>query len=121
MLCVYIYIYICIIYIYIYICFSVTVCFVHIYIYIHKHTVGFHNFNLRIFNLRVSNPNKLILDVFFDMMSDFNVPGSRPKQKHDEISEIDRVYIYIYIYIYMYISSVVTAIIWLLLRYYIII
>ena len=26
---------------------------------------------------------------FFDTMSDFNVPGSRPK-KHDEISEIDR-------------------------------
>ena len=26
--------------------------------------VGFHNFNLRIFNLRVSNPNKLIVDVF---------------------------------------------------------
>ena len=28
-------------------------------------TVGFHNFNLRILNLRVSNPNKLIVDVFF--------------------------------------------------------
>ena len=41
--------------------------------------VGFNNLNLRIFNLRVSNPNKLILDVFFDTMSDFNVPGSRPK------------------------------------------
>ena len=27
-------------------------------------TVGFHNFNLRTFNLRVSNPNKLIVDVF---------------------------------------------------------
>ena len=27
-------------------------------------TVGFHNLNLRIFNLRVSNPNKLIVDVF---------------------------------------------------------
>ena len=43
-------------------------------------TVGFHNFNLRIFNLRVSNPNKLIVDVVFDTMSDFNVPGSRPKK-----------------------------------------
>ena len=43
-------------------------------------TVGFHNFNLRIFNLRVSNPNKLIVDVFFDTMSDFSVPGSRPKK-----------------------------------------
>ena len=52
-------------------------------------TVGFHNFNLRIFDLRVSNPNKLIVDVFLDTMSDFNVPGSRP-EKHDEISEIDR-------------------------------
>ena len=41
-------------------------------------TVGFHNFNLRIFNLRVSNPNKFIVDVFVDTMSDFNVPGSRP-------------------------------------------
>ena len=57
-----------------------------IYIYIYDYsyqiysTVGFHNFNLRIFNLRVSNPNKLIVDVlFFDTMSDFNVPGSRPK------------------------------------------
>ena len=27
--------------------------------------------------------------MFFDTMSDFNVPGSRPK-KHNEISEIDR-------------------------------
>ena len=54
-------------------------------------TVGFHNFNLRTFNLKVSNPNKLIVDVFVDTMSDFNVPGSRPKKKHDETSEIDRV------------------------------
>ena len=51
-------------------------------------TVGFHNFNLRIVNLRVSNPNKLIVDVLFDTMSDLNVPGSRPK--NNEISEIDR-------------------------------
>ena len=27
-------------------------------------TPGFHNFNLRIFNLRVSNPHKLMVDVF---------------------------------------------------------
>ena len=33
-------------------------------------SVDFHNFNLRIFNLRVSNPNKLI-GCFFDTMSDF--------------------------------------------------
>ena len=60
--------------------------YIYIYIHIHLHiytfvisaivvttaahhhediiTVGFHNFNLRIFNLRVSNPNKLIVDVF---------------------------------------------------------
>ena len=43
-------------------------------------TVGFHNFNLRIFDLRVSNPNKLIVDVFVDTMSDFDVPGSRPEK-----------------------------------------
>ena len=43
-------------------------------------TVGFHNFNLRNFNLRVSNTNKLIVDVFVDTMSDFNVPGSRPRK-----------------------------------------
>ena len=42
--------------------------------------VGFHNFNLRIIYLSVSNPNKLIADVFFDTMSDFNVPGSRPEK-----------------------------------------
>ena len=46
-----------------------------------RFTVGFHNFNLRIFNLRISNPNKLIVYVFVDTMSDFNVPGSRPPKK----------------------------------------
>ena len=45
-----------------------------------SYTVGFHNFNLRIFDLRVSNPNKPIVDVLFDTMSDFNVPGSRPER-----------------------------------------
>ena len=30
----------------------------------HHITVGFHDFNLRIFNLRVSNPNTLIVDIF---------------------------------------------------------
>ena len=71
------------IYIYIYTCIhtrmSACICIhthtMHAYI----HTVGFHNFNLRSFNLRMSNPNKLIVDVFVDTMSDFNVPGSRPK------------------------------------------
>ena len=40
-------------------------------------TVGFHNFNLRIFNLRVSNPNNYFFH-FYDTISDFSVPGSRP-------------------------------------------
>ena len=64
------------IYIYIYSCMCMYSC-----IYLNtSSTVGFHNFNLRIFNLRVSNPNKLIVDVSFDTMSDFNVPGSRSKK-----------------------------------------
>ena len=97
------------IYIYIYIYISLSL-YIYIYIYIYTHdvpyplkaaealegvqgeqrpeeglggifgAVGFHNFNLRIFNLRVSNPNKLIVDVFFDTMSHFNVPGSRPNK-----------------------------------------
>ena len=51
--------------------------------------VGFHNFNLRIFNLRVSNPNKLIVDVFLTRCRISMCQGLGPK-KHDEISEIDR-------------------------------
>ena len=35
-----------------------------LHIVIARDTVGFHHFNLRIFNLRVSNPNKSIVDVF---------------------------------------------------------
>ena len=80
--------------------------YIHIYIYIHTHvyisaasarargrrgkagTVGFHNFNLRIFNLRVSNPNKLIVDVLTRCRISM-CQGLGPKQ-HDEISEIDR-------------------------------
>ena len=80
--CVYIYIYIhvyvTIIYIYMYIYIYIHIYVVSIYIRSHlwgvqllKHkerrrtnAVGFHNFNLRIFNLRVSNPSKLIVDVF---------------------------------------------------------
>ena len=53
------------------------------------HTVGFHNFNLRIFNLRVSNPNKLIVDVFLTRCRISMCQDLGPK-KHDEISEIDR-------------------------------
>ena len=42
-------------------------------------TVGFHNFNLRIFNLRVKS-EQIKCGCFFDAMSDFNVPGSRPNK-----------------------------------------
>ena len=51
-------------------------------------TVGFHNFNLRIFNLRVSNPNKLIVDVCLTRCRISMCQGLGPN-KHDEISEID--------------------------------
>ena len=73
--------------------------YVCIYIYIHicvctyfdtyACTVGFHNFNLRIFNLRVSNPNKLIVEVFLTRCRISMCQGLGPK-KHDVISEIDR-------------------------------
>ena len=52
-------------------------------------TVGFHNFNLRIFNLRVSNPNKLIVGVFLTRCQISNCQGLGRKNKL-EISEIDR-------------------------------
>ena len=42
-------------------------------------TVGFHNFNLRIFNLRVSNPNKLIVDVFLTRCRISMCQGLGPK------------------------------------------
>ena len=51
--------------------------------------VGFHNFNLRIFNLRVSNPNKFIVDVFLTRCRISMCQGLGPT-KHEEISEIDR-------------------------------
>ena len=51
-------------------------------------TPGFFNFNLRIFNLRVSNPNKLIVDDLFTRCRISMCQGLGPK-KHDEISEID--------------------------------
>ena len=57
--------------------------------YVHLITVGFHNFNLRIFNLRVSNPNKLILDICLTRCRISMCQGLGPK-KHDEISEVDR-------------------------------
>ena len=43
-------------------------------------TVGFHNFNLRIFNLRVSNPNKLIVDVFLTRRRISMCQGLGPKK-----------------------------------------
>ena len=52
-------------------------------------TVGFHNFNLRIFDLSLKS-EQINCGCFFDTMPDFNVFGSRLK-KHDEISEIDRI------------------------------
>ena len=82
-------------------------------------SVGLHKFNLRIFNLRVSNPNELIVYVFLTRCRISMCQGLGPK-KHDEISEIDRnlklqaprepaicIYIYklIYIYIYIYIHT----------------
>ena len=75
--------------------------YIYIYIYIRlgkqsktprsttSRAVGFHNFNLRIFNLRVSNPNKSIVDVFLTRCRISMRQGLGP-EKHDEISEIDR-------------------------------
>ena len=54
-----------------------------------RSSVGFHNYNLRIFNLRVSNPNKLIVDVLLTRCRISMCQGLGPR-KHDEISEIDR-------------------------------
>ena len=56
------------------------------------HTPGFHNFNLRIFNLRVSNPNKFIVDGCLTRCRISMRQGLGPK-KHGEISEIDCTYI----------------------------
>ena len=42
-------------------------------------TVGFHNFNLRLFNLSLKS-EQINCGCFFDTMSDFNVPGSRPNK-----------------------------------------
>ena len=53
-------------------------------------TVGFHNFNLRIFNSRVSNPDKLTVEFFLTRCRISMCQGLGP-QKHDEISEIDRI------------------------------
>ena len=65
-------------------------------------TVGFHNFNLRIFNLRVSNPNKLIVDVFLTRCRISMCQGLGPK-KHDEISEIDRMFLlFVVCYLFIY-------------------
>ena len=42
-------------------------------------TVGFHKFNLRIFNLSLKS-EQINCGCFFGTMSGFNVPGSRPKK-----------------------------------------
>ena len=112
---VYVYIYICM-YVYTYMYMYNT--YIHIYIYIYTYTyhppprsafvegatrqgsgdraaqcvtntVGFHNFSLRIFNLRVSNPDNLIVDAFLTRCRISMCQGLGPK-RHDEISEIDR-------------------------------
>ena len=57
----------------------------------HRSTVGFHNFNLRIFNLRVSNPNKFIVDVFLTRCRIAMCQGLGPT-KHADILEIDRMF-----------------------------
>ena len=66
--CIHVYMYTCIhVYTYVHICISISIsiCQEHAVgaAFGRADTVGFHNFNLRIFNLRVSNPNKLIVDV----------------------------------------------------------
>ena len=43
------------------------------------HTVFSNNFNLRIFKLSLKS-EQINCGCFFDTMSDFNVPGSRPKK-----------------------------------------
>ena len=98
---IYIYIYVYTIYIYIYTYYTHST-----YIYVHTvfprlvrlevlagdprpgNTVGFHNFNLRIFNLRVSNPNKFIVDAFLTRCR-ISMRQSLGPKNHDEISEID--------------------------------
>ena len=56
---------------------------------ISRATVGFHNFNLRTFNSRVSNPNESIVDVFLTRCRISMCQGLGPNKHHD-ISEIDR-------------------------------
>ena len=53
-----------------------------------KPTVGFHNFSLRTFNLRVSNPNKLTVNIFLTRCRISMCQGLGPK--NHEISETDR-------------------------------
>ena len=56
-----------------------------------KSTFGFHNFYLRFVNLRVSNPNNLIVDVcFFLTRCRISMCQGLGPNKHDDISEIDR-------------------------------
>ena len=76
--------------IYIYINLSLSL-YIYIYIYIinggaalginggGRITVGFHDSNLQIFNLRVSNPNELIVDVFLTRYRISTCQGLGPK------------------------------------------
>ena len=47
--------------------------------------VGFHNLNLRIFHLRVSNPNKLIVDVVLTRCRISMCQGLGRKNKHEHL------------------------------------
>ena len=80
-------------------------------------SVGFHNFNLRIFNLRVSNPNKLIVDVFLTLCRISMCQGLGPTKNTmtfrkstvlgappTSISLSLSLYIYIYIYVSLSLS-----------------
>ena len=49
-----------------------------------SHTVGFHNFNLRIVNLRVSIPNKLVVDVLMTQCRISMCQGLGPN-KHEHL------------------------------------
>ena len=106
-----------------------------LYCYNYTYTVGFHNFNLRIVNLRVSNQNKSIVDVFLTRCRISMCQGLGPK-KHDEISEIDRRrtgritthpdrskpssgHNYVYIYLYLSLSLYIYVYIYLSLSIYI--
>ena len=68
-------------------------------------TVCFHNFNLQIFNLRVSNPKKSIVDAFLTRCRISMCQGLGPRKQY-QISEIDRISGYIYLFIISLFSEI---------------